>query len=448
MRSAPTSPVSATCFAAALLAAALSTACGSVPRPRSAATSAADGNPLGPSYVLLPLPTEDDSLLGRVLPVAPEPGRSLEETARANPCAEHLSEPRETPLASHFSYAEELSAGARAGAVLGAFGFSADARRATHFVYDLKTDKRLGRVDTAAYDACCAERGCGYGYVSALIHGDGSYATGEEGRALGSVEVPLVASASGEVALSILQKRQVRGYVAALITVTDRAQGDALGPLGVARAAGITEATAPEMVRRLYERERVSVTTEGSSWAFVQGLPDEKLDGAKLNKSVWTTGVIDWYSSDDPTLTEAEFARRFEHVTGSDELADLTGRRNTPELVILSASAALGAGAAALGVGLIVHENEVQAGNFTALVLGVAGLFGFGVPALMVALHPDGTITNHQLTERDARLYAERYNRALLRGLARDVEQNQRESRREAPVLTIGLRPFGLSGSF
>lgn len=448
MRSAPASPVSASRFTAALFVAALATGCGSVPQPRDVTPSAADGNPLGPSYVLLPLPTEDDSLLGRMLPQAPEPGRSLEETARANPCAEHLSEPRETPLASHFSYAEELTAGARAGAVLGAFGFSADARRATHFVYDLRTDQRVGLVDTAAYEACCAEKGCGYGYVSALIHGDGSYATGEEGRALGSVEVPLVASASGEVALSILQKRQVRGYVAALVTVTGDGKNGGLGPLGVARAAGITEATAPEMVKRLYERERVAVTTEGSSWAFVQGLPDDKLDGAKLNKSVWSTGVIDWYSSDDPTLTEAEFARRFEHVTGSAELSDLTGRRNTPELVILGASTALSAGVAALGVAWIVEQSEVQAGNFTALLVGVAGLFGFGIPTLMVALHPDGTITNHQLTERDARLYAERYNRALLRGLAREVEESQRESRREAPVLTIGVTPFGLSGSF
>lgn len=433
---------------AALLLSLLSTACGSVPQPRGSASSTAEGNPLGPSYVLLPLPSEDDSLLGRVLPQPPEPGRSLEETARANPCAEHLGERRETPLASRFSYAEELSGGARASALLGAFGFAADARRATHFVYSLSTDRRVGLVDTTAYAACCAEKGCGYGYVSALIHGQGSYSTGEEGRASASVDVPLVASASGDVALSVLHEREVRGFVAALVTVTDPKEAERLGPLGVARAAGITEATMPEMVKRLYDRERIAVTTEGSSWAFVQGLPDEKLDGAKLDKSVWTTGVIDWYSSDDATITEAEFARRFEHVTGSDELADLDARRNTPELVILSASTALSAGVVALGIGWMVEQNEVQAGNFTALVVGVAGLFGFGVPALMVALHPDGTITNHELTERDARLYAERYNRALLRGLARDVEQNQRESRGEAPVLTIGLTPFGLSGSF
>ena len=48
-------------------------ACGSsVPAPRAApATTPAQGNPLGPSYVLLPVPGDDEGLLGRVIPEPP-----------------------------------------------------------------------------------------------------------------------------------------------------------------------------------------------------------------------------------------------------------------------------------------------------------------------------------------------------------------------------------------
>src|SRR5690606_13792108 len=103
-----------------------------------------------------------------------------------------------------FEYAEELAGSASAGALLGTFGFSADARRATHFVYELGTDRRVSVVDTAAYAACCAEKGCGYGYVSALVHGSGEYATGEESAASGGVDIPAIASASGQVSLRVL----------------------------------------------------------------------------------------------------------------------------------------------------------------------------------------------------------------------------------------------------
>src|SRR4051794_21052888 len=91
---------------------------GAVPAPRSG-KGTDDGSPLGPSYVLIPLPTEDDALLGRVLPQMPEAGRSLEETARGNPCADRLTAVKETPLSSSFEDAQELSFGAKARAMLG-----------------------------------------------------------------------------------------------------------------------------------------------------------------------------------------------------------------------------------------------------------------------------------------------------------------------------------------
>jgi hypothetical protein len=157
-----------------LLALSASTAaCAVTPTPRiGGAVKQADeatGAALGPSYVLIPLPGEEDALLGRVIDAPPEPGHSIEETARANPCLDKLSDPSTSPLADKFSDAQDLSASASAHAVLGAFGFHGDASGATHFLYKLKTEKRESRVDTADYGACCQEKGCGIGYVSALV---------------------------------------------------------------------------------------------------------------------------------------------------------------------------------------------------------------------------------------------------------------------------------------
>ena len=93
------------------------TACHTVPRPLFANDKTTEASPLGPSYVLLPLPGDDDGLLGRVLPALPEQGRALDEIARPNPCEAHLEEARETALSNHFEDAQDVSGSARAGAI-------------------------------------------------------------------------------------------------------------------------------------------------------------------------------------------------------------------------------------------------------------------------------------------------------------------------------------------
>ena len=48
--------------------------CGSTPVPRlSSARDAATSSPLGPSYLLIPLPNDDAAILGRILPPSPSP---------------------------------------------------------------------------------------------------------------------------------------------------------------------------------------------------------------------------------------------------------------------------------------------------------------------------------------------------------------------------------------
>jgi hypothetical protein len=281
--------------------------CASVPEPRAGLKGTTEGNPLGPSYMLMPLPTEDDALLGRMVPEVPEPGRTLEEIARANPCGDKLTQKKETRLASTYEYAEELAAGAKAEAALGAFGFKAEGGRATHFVYKLKTDRRAAVTDTVDYDKCCKEAGgCGYGYVSSLVYGTGEYATGEETSGSAGVNVVGVGSASGSVALKILNKRQVKGWVAVVITVTDPTKKEHVGPLGIAQAAGITETTIAQTVRAVYDGEKMAVVPQGESYVFQDG-----------------RGRV---------FTENQFVEKYEAVTGSDELSGSASRSSSRPL--------------------------------------------------------------------------------------------------------------------
>ncbi len=445
--------------AALLAAAALSAGCGggSVPVPRAAARGA-EANPLGPSYVLVPLPTEDDALLGRILPGLPEPGRSLEETARANPCADKLSEAKQTPLASTFEDAQELAVGAKARATLGAFGFSGDVERATHFVYKLEAQKRAARSDTAEYDACCKEKGCGYGYVSALIYGEGEYATGEETTASASVEVA-VAGGGGQARLKILHKRKVKGWIAAVVTVTDATKGAALGPLGVAAAAGITEATVPDTVKALYEKDKLSVQGAGPNYVFRDGRGE--------------------------AVGENDFVRRFRAVTGSDELDDVERRRNATGLYVTGGLTAASALVAAWGVinlrrpcqasdfegvfpdcGATAKVNDIEERpvrfdkgetvvnppGIVAMGLGALATAGFGTWFAIKLFGPDGKNTDHLITDRDAVLYTDRYNRSLLRKTVKDVERAHSNQSRAEPGLrwrpTFGLGVFGVEGRF
>jgi len=455
------SRVSRFALSASLLTAVASVACGgpATPRVPSGSSSRAD-NPLGPSYVLIPLPTEDDALLGRILPSEPAPGRSLEETARANPCADKLSEPKTSPTASSFEDAQEVRAQAGAKAMLGAFGFSGDMEQATHFVYKLETSKRIARQDTADYAACCAAKGCGYGYVSALVYGEGEYATGEETRASGQIDVLAVGGASGGARVKVLHKRKVKGWLAAVVTVTDPKKGEALGPLGIAQAAGITEAGVPETVKKIYEREKIDVTTEAGAFRFV--------------------------SAKDGAIKENEFVRRFRKVTGSDELDDIETRRNKGSFYTAAALTAVSAGIGVYGFlnlsrpcsksdvsesfvsgdcikevpsssgdgvveisGTFDPSRDRENGMGTVLAIaGTAGTVGFGIWLLAAAFAPDGAVNEHFLSEHDAVLYTSKYNRALLRRTITDVQKNQSAAPRLRLAPTFGLGTFGLVGRF
>ncbi|MEP7123572.1 MAG: hypothetical protein ABJE95_21770 [Byssovorax sp.] len=425
--------------------------CGSTPVPRlNSARDAATSSPLGPSYLLIPLPNDDDAILGRILPSLPEPGRALEEVARPNPCVKFLGDAKSSALSSTFEDAQELSAGAKASATLGTFGFGGDADHATHFMYKLNTEKRISRTDTTEYEECCAKKQCGYGYVSALIYGDGEYATGEETSVSASVDVLKFASASGTTQLKVLHKRKIKGYIAAVINITSKSPekteaAKKLTPFGAGFEVDVKDESDSEMVKSVVNKEKIEVESQGHDYFFKDGV------GGKI--------------------TENEFVRRFEKTTGSDELNDVVSRRNKGG--IYSGAIATGVGLAAIGgmIPVLVKACHLddnggsvagcdkdknfnnKSGGYTAafttaIVGGVIGLYG--AYALIVGLGSDtaydGTETDHKLTEIDARVYVSQYNKALVKKTVKQLQKARARSGFVVPQTTITWQPFVNSG--
>jgi hypothetical protein len=438
-------------------------ACSTTPTPRLATASKlsneAAGAALGPSYVLIPLPGEDDTLLGRVLDAPPVPGHSIEETARANPCLDKLSPASTTPLVNEFSDAQDLSASATAHAAIGAFGFHGDAQGATHFLYKLKTEKRMSRVDTPEYATCCKEKGCGMGYVSALVYGKGEYATGQQTSASGGVSGLVVAGGDGQIAVHIVEKRNVQGWLAALVTISDRTKVADLSPLGIAQAAGITDATVPQQVKDIYEHNKMQVDGSGGDYAF-------KVASGEA-------------------ITENEFVRRYRTVTGSSDLDDAEKRRNWGAVALWGSLEAVAAGVVVYGLattqracvdtdakldgggvcnttaanpnarpgffgGTYYDPTKTTANEWTPVILvsGAAGMIGFGIPLVIALLNPDGGTSSHSITDADARVFAARYNRALLRKTVKDVQATGPAEPSLTLVPLVGFGTMGVAGRF
>ncbi len=183
---------------------------------------------LGPSKYLIPLPGDDTSLLGRIVMQLPPRGADIEPFTRPNPCAQHLSQPRETRLESQFVDAMGDSAEVN-GSILTNFGFGASAGRATHLAYSVSTTRQLVVTDTLEYEACCTQYECGYGFVSSLVYGEGEYASAERAHGEVGARIGVVDLGSGGE-FRVLQSRKVRGWLAASVGLTR-------APLAVAPSA-------------------------------------------------------------------------------------------------------------------------------------------------------------------------------------------------------------------
>jgi hypothetical protein len=156
-------------------------------------------------------------------------------------------------------------------------------------------------------------------------------------------------------------------------------------------------------------------------------------------------------------ITENEFVRRFERVTGSGELAGYERNRHAKAIVGFSVVGALGVGL------LVVGTFDLQGKQGCSLVWGGNGpgcdtgleLEVFGGLAMTVGLiglsvasarDPDGDARDdHFLSAAAARTFVDRYNRALQRG-AGDVRTVPTSSLTVSAWIGPGLA--GLRGEF
>ncbi|MBU0551063.1 hypothetical protein KKB55_19610 [Myxococcota bacterium] len=382
----------------------------------------------------------------------------MEEISRPNPCLVHLKPPKTTPQANRFEDAQEISIGGRSKAILGTFGFDFNANELNYFIYRLNTDKKLSQIDTIDYVNCCKSNDCGYGYVSSLIHGQGEYAVGSETFADGSAGIP-IASAGGTINLKMMKRRNVQGWLAAVVTVTNSDKRQALSEMKLAEEAGIQEDTLPAQMQSIYNNNKIEIDGKGKGYIFRLGSGD--------------------------MITENEFVRRYKQITGSDELDDINTRRN-------KLSTALYAGLTLLGLSTLYYgvqnteryceaddawaESACQANadtpgakpvpssivdeyynpkakitnelGYAMAIIGGLMSAGFGSVLITKALNGDGGIYDHHLSDADARLYTSRYNRAFLRKTAREIRRSAYIPE-IAPVMmgSSGLG-FGLSGRF
>jgi hypothetical protein len=178
-------------------------------------------NPLGASFWLVPTPSESSELLGRAFVRPPDATFSLEEQSQPNPCAAELSAPAPAEMKNHYENAVDVEHLASGQALLGLYGFSGRAATASHLLYKVTTARKLTRLDTNGYVSCCQTHDCGWGYVSALIYGEGEYVSASEADASGAGSYQLV-TVSGQSRYQALERKQIRGWLAAVLTAHDR----------------------------------------------------------------------------------------------------------------------------------------------------------------------------------------------------------------------------------
>lgn len=202
-------------------------------------------NPLGPSFWIVPVPTDDASLLTRVFRAPPDTALSLEEQSEPNPCAEKLGPMVQGAMPNHYENAIDARASGKTSAILSAYGFQGSADSSSQLLYKIDTTSKVARFDTTEYQACCREHDCGWGYVQSLVYGQGEYAAGSEVNASAQGNYNVV---RGDVKtwFKVKATRRVKGFMAATLVAHDRSQAVQACPPGMVWAK--RECLPPNMI--------------------------------------------------------------------------------------------------------------------------------------------------------------------------------------------------------
>lgn len=230
--------------------------------------------------------------------------------------------------------------------------------------YDLTLRGGVERRATEAYATCCREQDCGVGYLRALEHGAGTLTVVSPTSAGGNSDVALADDTAGtyeELTFSSAP-RKVRGWVT--LRISSAAQAD---PSRAPHPAAI----------------EIRANDNGLGFAY--------------------------WSAQGP-ISENEFVRRYETVTGSLVLHDYLRPRNHRKLAWFSGAAAVVTAATAATL-LAVAEPGIDRDVPAAGVIGVSALLV--LQTVLMAVEPYDGYDSRLLGLEEARLFASRYNRAL-----------------------------------
>jgi hypothetical protein len=170
---------------------------------------------LGEDALLVALPSDDDTLVGKVHVATFGPEESAEASFQANPCREHL-EIQRFPASRRIRDIRRFSTDLNSSAVLKVVKIGVAVSKVTDYQYEFNVTEKIVADDTIAYAECCARSrgGCGEHFVRELYYGDGVYRLLRSTSGSGSIGVPMIVDASAGSSYAVLGEQSFRGFFA------------------------------------------------------------------------------------------------------------------------------------------------------------------------------------------------------------------------------------------
>ena len=160
------------------------------------------------------------------------------------------------------------------------------------------------------------------------------------------------------------------------------------------------------------------------------------------------------YAFKDSTgeIDENEFIRRYRGLVGPSELDELEGQRHRGKLYLGVAGIVAGVGVAVAGTLIFVSQTAEERSKQGPWAISAGGGLGltaivFGILSVVDSQRAD--THDHRISEFDAELFVQQYNRRLLKKTVTDTDQRIRTLQgRTQWQPTLELSPFGLRGTF
>ncbi|MFO0612834.1 MAG: hypothetical protein U0414_09615 [Polyangiaceae bacterium] len=308
-------------------------------------------------------PAADTTLLGQIIKEPFDPARRLADQTSENPCASEL-----------------LLSTREASAI--ASTVDAERTRGAYFFYRVRILRRAIASERDGYAKCCAEKGCGVGYVRSLAFGDGEEGFASETLPGGRADVALD-DPGAPLELEVGNARKVHGWIAFGLE-----GGRALVP--------------PEPPRPIADADYLADKFEVRD---VPGSADQYL-----------------FCTATDCVSENGFVQRYRERTGAHELDDFDRDRAREARISGAVTTVLGIASLALGAATLATADEgktrdEQDGNRIAGGVGLgAGIVATALGLALLIEPRDGSPLEHFISKSDARRFVARFNRALVVG--------------------------------